>query len=499
VTYTCPEGYTRNGTTCTNDCTEAVKEGYQTRIENDLKNPNITALLTVNESTRQIKDRLEIFNNQVTLTNKEEKDGQLYKFTYETKLNLKINDNVNRYYNKITSEVNDSKLNSNYIDRGQGVISISRNQKTFGLNNIVNNYNLMINDIQNVGINNSFNEEIKNINYVCQYRVTDKNACKCPNGTKNEGDSVYELLANIKSNKNTYQVSSNTDVENSCLELQETYCNYTGESYCIDCNNQKQNITACVQEKMQTMTYEKAYNICGENTCHISKCNNYCTKNCNYIDNVIGNTVYTIQKCNNNTEICGFYLHCINDKETSQSYLDLLSKKLNTTNIVTSIKNNTINTSNIEGAIRTLDTNICGIKTNAKVVYRVIDLNRPFLTKDGNIRTSGYNWNSEKIIKEKITNNRGVEGNKVYTKDPIITITLTPQNIKKIREYNKNKNYNDNDLTCNNNVSCISNFIHGDTNSLTSMGVKISGISECTNLKTNSNTTSFNECYNSNN
>ena len=212
--------------------------------------------------------------------------------------------------------------------------------------------------------------------------------------------------------------------------------------------------------------------------------------------------MYTIQKCNNNTEICGFYLHCIDEKETSQSYLDLVSQRVNTKNIVITLRNGLYNgnidgvINNIESSIRSLDSNICGIKKNSKAVYREIDLENPFPGKSGEIRESGYNWKSEQIINEIITDNRGATTNQIYNKEPIYTITLTPQIINKIREYNKNNTYEEL-LKCNDNV-CISDFIHGNDNSLKSMGI-LSGISNCTTLNASSSSSAFNSCYNENN
>lgn len=487
IVYTCPSGFTLNGTTCINNCTSEVKEKFKSRIEEKLNNPQFSAYLKVDSSNRKINDKLETYNVKTTLLNSTRENGQLKGFKIENTYNVRMNESINRFYNKLTGEVSDSNR-TGYFDRGEGVISLNRNSKTFGLNNTINNYYLEINNFKNIGIDTTFDNILNNSGYVCQYRITDKSNCKCPIGTKNDGDSVYNISAYIN-NQNPKVEASNADVTYSCIELQEKYCNYEiQQEYCKKDSEEKVNITDCIKNK--NTTYEEAYKICEKENCNPG--NNYCTKNCVYIDKKINNTVYTIQKCNNSTEICGFYLHCIEDKETSQSYLDLVSQRLNTTNIVKSLRNG-LNIENIESAIRGLDSSICGIKNNPKIVYREIDLNNPFPGKEGTSRDAGYNWKSDTIINEKITNNRGVTANQIYNKEPIYTITLTPQVIKEIRKYNDNNKYNDL-LKCSDNV-CISSFIHGNDNSLKTMGV-LNGINNCTSLNTSSNLSSFDSCYN---
>ena len=498
ATSNCPEGYIKNGNTCINPCTSEVKEKYLSRMKEKLKNPKFEAYLKVNDSDRKINDKLEIYNiGTVKEINISRNNNELKEFKLEVTYNVKMNENINRFYNKLTNDVSDINK-SGYYNRGEGVISLKRTIKTFGLNNTINNYRLEINNFKNVGTDTTFDNLLNSNAYVCQYRITDKSNCKCPIGTKNEGNSVYNISAYINE-KNPKVESSNTDVTNSCIELQEQYCNYDIEQeYCKKDDGEKVDITDCIKNK--NTTYEEAYNICEKEKCNPS--NNYCTKNCTYIDKKINNTVYTIQKCNNNTEICGFYLHCIDEKETSQSYLDLVSQRVNTKNIVITLRNGLYNgnidgvINNIESSIRSLDSNICGIKKNSKAVYREIDLENPFPGKSGEIRESGYNWKSEQIINEIITDNRGATTNQIYNKEPIYTITLTPQIINKIREYNKNNTYEEL-LKCNDNV-CISDFIHGNDNSLKSMGI-LSGISNCTTLNASSSSSAFNSCYNENN
>ncbi|MDD4809213.1 MAG: hypothetical protein PHP12_04175, partial [Bacilli bacterium] len=70
-------------------------------------------------------------------------------------------------------------------------------------------------------------------------------------------------------------------------------------------------------------------------------------------------------------------------------------------------------------------------------IFRPIDLSNPFPGLSGYGRKPGKNWDRSSIIDTYITNNRGVETERVYTDlDPLYRITLTPAVIKEIRRYN---------------------------------------------------------------
>lgn len=82
------------------------------------------------------------------------------------------------------------------------------------------------------------------------------------------------------------------------------------------------------------------------------------------------------------------------------------------------------------------------------LIYRTIDLNNPFPGSKGEGRSTGSNWcyyndcgNTNKTVKEVITNNRKVTTDEVYNKDPMYSFELTPAMIKAIREYNKENSY----------------------------------------------------------
>jgi hypothetical protein len=108
------------------------------------------------------------------------------------------------------------------------------------------------------------------------------------------------------------------------------------------------------------------------------------------------------------------------------------------------------------------------------VVYRTIDLNNPFPSKNGEGSVTGYsnggtgrlpssNWQYEQVVSDEILNARGVSGNELYNLKPLYTITLTPDTMKMIREYNKNNQYADFKLDCktyNKSAACVSTFVH---------------------------------------
>lgn len=100
-----------------------------------------------------------------------------------------------------------------------------------------------------------------------------------------------------------------------------------------------------------------------------------------------------------------------------------------------------------------------------KLIYRPIDLNNPFpgrgYTSNSNGRgTYGRLWNPI-LIRNIITNRQDV-----YTKTPLYSITLTPTDIKKIRQYNATHSYDDFTLQCTNGEACTSTFLRRDFNTI---------------------------------
>lgn len=107
-------------------------------------------------------------------------------------------------------------------------------------------------------------------------------------------------------------------------------------------------------------------------------------------------------------------------------------------------------------------TDVTDISSNDMIKFRTISLNNPFPSRDASSRLPGSNWlGADNYVRTYINHNRGVNGSEVYNKEPIYTITLTPSQMIKIREYNKKHNYSDLDLNCvgENNTSCLSNFL----------------------------------------
>lgn len=83
----------------------------------------------------------------------------------------------------------------------------------------------------------------------------------------------------------------------------------------------------------------------------------------------------------------------------------------------------------------------------SSLIFRPIPLTKAseghalaFLTQDGKKRDPGKNWNNASVVDAIILNNRNVEGNDVYKLDPMYEITLTPELMNKIREYNSSQN-----------------------------------------------------------
>lgn len=98
-----------------------------------------------------------------------------------------------------------------------------------------------------------------------------------------------------------------------------------------------------------------------------------------------------------------------------------------------------------------------------KTQFRVISLDNPFPGRDGRSRLAGDNWlnDTENNVFNYITLNRNVETEKVYEKQPIYKVTLTPQQMIKIREYNKGRSYSETSITCEEGTGrmCKSSFI----------------------------------------
>lgn len=114
----------------------------------------------------------------------------------------------------------------------------------------------------------------------------------------------------------------------------------------------------------------------------------------------------------------------------------------------------------------------CDDNNNGKLnlEFRLIDSSNPFPGKSGNGRKVGSNWcsgtdckNNNDLIKNIISNRTNSYGKIPSTgavKNPIYKITLTPDTINKIRDYNKNNPYDDYTLKCDQDGNnCKSTFL----------------------------------------
>lgn len=486
--YSCPVNYniSNNNRNCTKQCN---KDNLKTTIDDMLKNEK-TSVKLKGGTNKTIDENLssEILEQKYDTNSLE----------YSKTTAFYIGNNRNRYYNKLTEEVSDTGTASKTIfDRQEGVISLSKNDIVLE-NNLIKKYPLEI-KILGFGLNNQFGKKITN--YVCHYTLTDTPECRCKEGTKNAGDLVSELAEKTCNIKNE-----------SCAELQEKLCDYDpstdskltncNETYsCIQKNNTKLDITSCVKEKVKENTLGDAIKICEiEKECSDNTCTGECKESNINVDNI----EYKTLKCNNH--YCDFQVYCNDeDKKTSYSSYDCIKDELKTDNILETL-NNGITIDKIESAIRSCEKEICASKE--KIVFRIIDLKNPFPGKNnqknnigfsttGKSRKPGYNWNSKTVVKNQILNARGVEDYNLYNKEPLYKITLTPSDIKAIREYNKNNRYNNFELKCvnNNSSDCISYFLHSSVTGLNT-DIKIEGVDACKNLNLSSTKEDFDKCYN---
>lgn len=120
-------------------------------------------------------------------------EGVSNRIVMSKKLYYKIPDNKNRLYNKETDRVFDgNQAATGIFDRGKGVVSLSRNL------DVNKKYNLIIKNVD-LGTADQFGKLIDKTGYVCTYTVMKTPPCRCPAGTLNEDDPLYEELTKDKS------------------------------------------------------------------------------------------------------------------------------------------------------------------------------------------------------------------------------------------------------------------------------------------------------------
>ena len=460
LNLSCPEGYNLDETTC-----EKIYSIEQVSNDfiNDIKKITMSAKLT-GGTNKPVDDELVKYYDNVTKTNK--------KYTREVKFKIKAK--TNRYYNRILNTVSNSGTPSSIIyDRKEGVISTSVKDSIYDTKeNKLKEYPLTISNIK-LGYNESIAKKISD--YTCHYTLTDNPTCVCPVGTKNAGMSVEDIYVNV---------CSKAMEENSCADLKVKLCDYdTEDKYCISVvDGSKKDMKACLNSGKS------------EDSCKIELgcVDTACMGTCTTTERKLEQVGYKLEKCNG--KYCGFKAYCINNsKNTTNSSESCITNELGVSSIKDYLNSSSYNRSKLEKALRACEITICN--PSSKVIFRTVSLKEPFLTSTGVKRTPGENWNSEELIELKIKNGRGVSGGKLYQKDPIITIKLTPQDIKKIRANNKSigYGYSDFDLKCLNNDKtsyCVSKLLH--TNEL-ELDIKYSR--NCR-LNMSSTKEQYDNCYN---
>lgn len=537
----CPEGYTMVGNkTCNKICNKnSLIDTVKTNITSEQTN-QISAKLTTSGVYKI--DKILSKTDTTTVT----KNGD--NIIFNRVVNFKIPENINRYYNRLTKEVMSQGQASEIIfDRGEGVVSVSDKDEVYNNNGLIG-HNLTISDIK-LGSGNQFGQKIST--YKCTYTIAeDDDVCVCPSGTKNAGMSLNELAAKYCSGVNKtcseWQYLLCDAPYSKILEIEgctnKLYCNNTETNEKInitDCvktksidenknldkaidecttkekvctntwcfnkkNNSKVDISACLSEgNSRESCYKKMG--CITDICENGKC---CTGKCGWTyvkinnSNEANSVTYGYQICNN-SRYCGFVAYCTNNsKKTSIHTNQCIKSKLNATSI-TGYLNNTQNLEKLKEAVKVCQKTICA--SSEKIIYRVVDLTNPFPGKDGiknavtlvnTNRTPGYNWNSETAINEQILNGRGASGYELYNKKPLITIKLTPKDIKAIKKYNESTPYNNFNMKCikDQTSGCISYFLHENE-----LNLDIDGVNNCTTLNASSSIEQFNNCYNKKN
>lgn len=221
---------------------------------------------------------------------------------------------------------------------------------------------------------------------------------------------------------------------------------------------------------------------------------------------------YSLSETISGTNSIDFLTHFDNaivvksQKEKNKTYMNTLSANMNdayglSNKLYNKLRNEASTTQDVNGAftyegtakIEKMDTsrNIkykvnlsyneienqsCKIQTTIKdenpmgegVKFRVISLSNPFPARDGTGRMAGENWvtKTDNNVYDYIQNNRNVNSEAVYQKEPLYTVTLDAQSMIKIREYNKSHSYSDSDITCEEGTGrmCLSGFLRDTTN-----------------------------------
>lgn len=528
----CPTGYTPNDdkTTCVNNCD---KNKLKENAKNVLKKIELKATLTAGTNS--------IINEELVVAKEDTKfdDNEM---SYSKIVYFKIKDNRNRYFNKITRQVTDTaqKNNINILDRGSGVISLKPTD--YG-----ENFELKISNVK-IGKDNIFGQYVNG--YTCHYNVTseDNNSCKCPAGTINSGAYVNDIYGLISCNNKPSEPLT------TCVDKQEKVCNLTEPVFnkimqgCgVTCMNRHNvYITDCVKKNFN-MGFTEAVKYCTYNTAackngvgdgdetdkkcvRVSDNKEVSMKSCldqgnseKYCRESLGCTNSTNKcygTCSSKTEtksgltlkykLCNTSNYCSSDFSCSNSNEKLTKdaeycflKEIGENSMENALKKYAGNRAKIQSVLAKCKPVSCLSDVN-KAIFRIIDLNDPFpantkikytgfSNNNKDSRKPGANWNSKDVVSKYILNARDSKGYALYSKEPLYRITLTPDIIKKIREYNSKNNYNNFNLKCMNNkkdAACMSEFLH---NSNKSISKQIITGGKCRSISFDEK--GFNSCY----
>ena len=292
---------------------------------------------------------------------------------------------------------------------------------------------LTVTNLSGTDIDSEISNAVVNKEYTCTYNITSNPppSCVCPENTAKAGTN---LLDYIKNNNMT------------CSDAQSKYCG-TGDDDDDDDGDDDDDDYECPEG----------------------------TPNAGYSLNGCIGSGGTYASCKD--QLCGEVLKCPESSNATDAmslqFRDCVSVKINQGKDLNSAKE------------------ACNVYCNSKgkkIIYRTISLSNPFPSYDSDEtvtqknlkvgmfnddikgRYPGMNWNSTITVKNKILNNRGVDGDKVYTKTPLYTFKLDAKVIKNIRDYNKKRKYTDFKLNCkmNHAAACVSTeFVHNTAYGLT--------------------------------
>lgn len=486
----------------------------------------------------------------------------------EKKVYFKIKDGKNRLYNKESGNVKDGTIPEgiHVFDRGEGVISLKQTDDVFNLYNLeIKNVNLgsgnqfgesikdyvctyqLVSDpcvcpagtvMEGTPLYNKLVEG----KTCAELQRTSCNKCECPPPNDYKIKLVGEAATtqdcanlqkmqcynntgycefNGKTIDMTDCIKTQTETYQSSREEAIIYCEQTLCPECTDSYGNKHDLTECLSKGKPYSLCEQQY--CPRPVCVDEDCYN-CSKNCRWDEVLKTETALAYKKVCDDGENCGYIkMSCPAGNENMLNADSCVKGVLGVSNIQNALTQGIINENDVKRAFAACESQVCPY-SGGRIVYRQIDINDPFPGKEHKgtsietsmsnnnqnrkSRTPGENWDSTKLIDLKILNARGAKGYDLYNKDPLYIIELTPDTIKKIREYNKNNKYDDFKLTCTNKgatANCISDFLHKQgtiANLNPSDFIKTSyanknSVSACYNMDYSEN--SFNKCYNENN